>query len=63
MGAIVIGGDCTGGSQAAIVVGARRRTSVGDALMGSDVQQVIMGAEIPVLTVKDLHGRPGITVS
>jgi nucleotide-binding universal stress UspA family protein len=45
-----------------IVIGARRRTRVGKALMGSDAQQVIMGAEVPVLTVKDLHGRPGISV-
>lgn len=46
-----------------IVIGARRRARVGKALMGSDAQQVIMGATVPVLTVKDLHGRPGITVS
>lgn len=45
-----------------IVIGARRRTRVGKALMGSDAQQVIMGAEVPVLTVKDLHGRRGIPV-
>jgi nucleotide-binding universal stress UspA family protein len=40
-----------------IVIGSRKRTRVGKALMGSDAQQVIVGAEVPVLCVKDLHGR------
>lgn len=40
-----------------IVIGTRRRSRVGKALMGSDAQQIIMGAEVPVLTVKDLAGR------
>jgi len=43
-----------------IVIGSRKRTRVGKALMGSDAQQVIMGAEVPVLCVKDLHGRPAL---
>lgn len=40
-----------------IVVGTRKRSRVGKALMGSDAQQVILGASCQVLAVKDLVGR------
>lgn len=45
-----------------IVIGTRKRSRVGKALMGSDAQLVIIGAEAQVLCVKDAHGRPGIEV-
>lgn len=36
----------------AIVVGIRRRSAVGKLIMGSQAQRIILGAHIPVLTVK-----------
>jgi nucleotide-binding universal stress UspA family protein len=36
----------------AIVVGIRRRSPVGKLLMGSQAQRIILGAPVPVLTVK-----------
>jgi nucleotide-binding universal stress UspA family protein len=45
-----------------IVIGTRKRSRVGKALMGSDAQLVIIGAEAQVLCVKDGHGRQGIEV-
>lgn len=39
-----------------VVVGIRRRTPVGKLLLGSVAQQVILGADCPVLAVKPAQG-------
>ena len=36
----------------AIVIGIRSRSRVGKFLLGSDAQEIILGAQIPVMTVK-----------
>jgi nucleotide-binding universal stress UspA family protein len=43
-----------------IVIGARKRSRVGKALMGSDAQLVILGADCHVLCVKDPRERDPI---
>ncbi len=43
-----------------IVIGTRKRSRVGKALMGSDAQLVIIGASAQVLCVKDRLGRAGL---
>lgn len=45
-----------------IVIGARKRSRVGKALMGSDAQLVILGATVQVLCVKDGQGRQGLEI-
>jgi nucleotide-binding universal stress UspA family protein len=40
----------------AIVIGTRRRSRVGKLLMGSDAQQIILGASCPVVCVKAAGG-------
>jgi nucleotide-binding universal stress UspA family protein len=38
-----------------IVVGVRRRSPVGKLLLGSNAQQIIIGASVPVVAVKAAH--------
>jgi nucleotide-binding universal stress UspA family protein len=45
-----------------IVIGTRKRSRVGKALMGSDAQLVIIGADVQVLCVKDTAERDGLDV-
>jgi nucleotide-binding universal stress UspA family protein len=42
-----------------LVIGARRRSPMGKALMGSAAQAIILGADVPVLVVKTGRRRSG----
>ncbi|PZR55020.1 universal stress protein [Xylanimonas oleitrophica] len=41
-----------------VVVGARKRSSLGTFVMGTTTQRVLLDASVPVLVVKDVYDQP-----